>query len=206
MYFVKRGKLKVDSVITHIKITFGWFIWICKYFRELLDNDNVKVNYFIVGVLAHLVTDTDLDWNNNVADKNEIITKMVKAYMNSIKIQAFISLILIKENKMSQWTNLDSNMVYYRSFDPFMKLLYCDQIPIAQFWSLWAICFSIKEKRKINLKCVTSKNLFFKIFIWCFQRNITVHCLPMSGSQELWKGLKTSILETRIYNTLRKIY
>ena len=60
---------------------------------------------------------------------------------------------------MKKWDEFGSNVVFYRSFDPFKGLMKSERVPIAQLWCIWAISYSIKKYRNfIKISFISIQN------------------------------------------------
>ncbi|CAF4313013.1 unnamed protein product [Adineta steineri] len=59
-----------------------------------------------------------------------------------------------------KWQNPHSNMVTYRSFKPFLPLLYCTRIPVVQLWAIWAIHHVCSTDRIRYVRIVREEKIY----------------------------------------------
>lgn len=100
-----REKLMKDPLITELYI--------------LLKSPNIDVSYFAAGIIAHLASDGEEDWQVSICTRQEMLMEL--------------------ENAVSHWKVPESEMVAYRSFKPFFSLLRIEMDYQVQLWAVWAI-------------------------------------------------------------------
>eukprot|EP00794_Sanderia_malayensis_P003499 gene3500-3999_t len=90
-----------------------------QHVRDLIENEEKSVSYFAGGIIANLLFHWKSTYQLLVTSKAELSEKL--------------------ENAIERWGRLDSEIVTYRSFKPFLGLLECHHLPCIQFFSIWAI-------------------------------------------------------------------
>ena len=110
-----------------------------KIFRQLLfqTNDGIEIPYNSVGVLVHIMSDGELEWNRRHESLSEHERK---------------SVIEDVETAIDKWDLKSERNINYRSFEPIFRLAEQYENPICQRWACWALA---------NLTTVYRKFLFF---------------------------------------------
>ncbi|XP_046464898.1 protein zyg-11 homolog B isoform X1 [Neodiprion pinetum] len=88
---------------------------------SLLDSEQIDVSYFAAGIAAHLLSDGPCVWASvpSLPPRSQLLDQLAKAVTN--------------------WQTPQSEMVAYRSFQPFFPLLRCADAHPVQLWAIWAI-------------------------------------------------------------------
>lgn len=86
---------------------------------NLLKSEFIDVSYFAAGIFAHLLSDSKSNWSLAQVNKEAIAMGLVNAVFS--------------------WKQPEIEMVAYRSFNPFLPLLRCQESPEVQLWAVWAI-------------------------------------------------------------------
>ena len=86
---------------------------------NLLKSEFIDVSYFAAGIFAHLLSDSNINWSNAQVAKEALTMDLVNAVLS--------------------WKQPQLEMVAYRSFNPFLPLLRCQESPEVQLWAVWAI-------------------------------------------------------------------
>ncbi|XP_055931857.1 protein zyg-11 homolog B-like [Argiope bruennichi] len=88
--------------------------------RSLLRSRHIDVSYFAAGIVAHLTSEGESFWYfKNQNNWNEMVTELGAAVMS--------------------WDVPASEMVAYRSFNPFYPLFRCFKAYQVQLWAAWAV-------------------------------------------------------------------
>ncbi|KAG8192667.1 hypothetical protein JTE90_009696 [Oedothorax gibbosus] len=88
--------------------------------RSLLGSRHIDVSYFAAGIVAHLASEGETFWTFwNQPNWNEMVTELGAAVLN--------------------WDVNATEMVAYRSFNPFYPLFYCFKSYQVQLWAAWAV-------------------------------------------------------------------
>jgi len=114
---------------------------------RLLSSEHIDVSYFAAGILSHLCSSEEWQVEDSVPRQN-VLDEL--------------------EKRVISWDNPTGEMVAYRSFRPFFKLLQCSMKEV-QLWAIWAIrhvctknpqryCPMLKEEGgDVILKAMTRK-------------------------------------------------
>ncbi|KAJ8916025.1 hypothetical protein NQ315_010893 [Exocentrus adspersus] len=86
---------------------------------DFLQVEDKDVSYFAAGIVAHLASDGEEQWNVTSHMRSEMLVQL--------------------ENAVTQWKVPENEMVAYRSFKPFFPLLRIDMDYQVQLWAVWAI-------------------------------------------------------------------
>lgn len=84
---------------------------------RLLSSEHIDVSYFAAGILSHLCSSEEWQVEDSVPRQN-VLSEL--------------------ERRVISWDNPTGEMVAYRSFRPFFKLLQCSMKEV-QLWAIWAI-------------------------------------------------------------------
>jgi len=84
---------------------------------RLLSSEHIDVSYFAAGILSHLCSSEEWELEESVP-KQKVLSEL--------------------ERRVVSWDNPTGEMVAYRSFRPFFKLLQCTMKEV-QLWAIWAI-------------------------------------------------------------------
>jgi len=84
---------------------------------RLLASEHIDVSYFAAGILSHLCSSEEWEVEESVPRQN-VLDEL--------------------EKRVQSWDNPQGEMVAYRSFRPFFKLLQCSMKEV-QLWAIWAI-------------------------------------------------------------------
>ncbi|UJR15422.1 hypothetical protein I4U23_002367 [Adineta vaga] len=121
------GLLSNIAEVQHLK-SYLYSIGIIPLMKRYINEAVVDVAFSATGILAHLLYDQKND---------DIDFDLCEQMMDAIK----------------SWQSPHTNMVTYRSFKPFLPLLYCTRIPVVQLWAIWAI----------HHVCSTDRNRYVQI-------------------------------------------
>lgn len=106
---------------------------------ELLQSTNIEVSYFAAGIVAHIISDADLNWSKleiSQADMSMSLWQVVNA-----------------------WRIPADEMVAYRSFKPFFPLLQANQEKSVQLWAVWAIHHVTSKNTRRYCKMLATQNV-----------------------------------------------
>ncbi|OQR66240.1 protein zyg-11B-like [Tropilaelaps mercedesae] len=87
--------------------------------RHLLHSQHIDVSYFAAGIVAHLASDGERAWRFNNCSYLDMIHELGEAVLS--------------------WKSPETEMVAYRSFNPFFPLLRAHVSSQVQLWAVWAI-------------------------------------------------------------------
>ncbi|XP_071119076.1 protein zyg-11 homolog B-like [Haliotis cracherodii] len=87
--------------------------------KRLLHTEFIDVSYFAAGIVAHLASDGEESWLLAGTPREDILEDLAAV--------------------VRRWQQPQSEMVAYRSFNPFFPLLDCHDAPSVQLWAVWAI-------------------------------------------------------------------
>ncbi|XP_035214412.1 protein zyg-11 homolog B-like isoform X1 [Stegodyphus dumicola] len=87
--------------------------------KELLHSEHIDVSYFAAGIIAHLASEGENFWNCNCISWNDVILEL--------------------GSTIACWSVPETEMVAYRSFNPFYPLFSCSNAYQVQLWAAWAI-------------------------------------------------------------------
>jgi Zyg-11 family protein len=105
-----------------------------KIFRQLLfTNDGIEIPYNSAGVLVHILSDGQDEWNKHMKIERNSIINDLRTIIDS-------------------WDIKTERNINYRSFEPILRLAINFSNPICQHWSCWALA---------NLTTVYRKLFFF---------------------------------------------
>ncbi|PAA47060.1 hypothetical protein BOX15_Mlig000133g4, partial [Macrostomum lignano] len=108
---------------------------------QLLTDSSLSVAYFAAGVLANLSLLPDRVWLERLSERPR--RRLLPAVGDAVL----------------SWSAPDAEMVAYRSFRPFVRLLEPRRHPSAQLWSLWAIRQVCCRNRQTYLPLLSPKLL-----------------------------------------------
>lgn len=87
--------------------------------RNLLHSSQIDVSYFAAGIVAHLASDGPVHWKATCVSLQEMLHELGEV--------------------VQSWKSPDTEMVAYRSFNPFFPLLRCQSAHEVQLWAVWAM-------------------------------------------------------------------
>lgn len=87
--------------------------------RNLLHSNQIDVSYFAAGIVAHLASDGPRCWTVTCVSLDEMLQELGQV--------------------VQSWKSPDTEMVAYRSFNPFFPLLHCVGAYQVQLWAVWAM-------------------------------------------------------------------
>ncbi|KAM7287261.1 protein zyg-11 homolog B [Ixodes scapularis] len=87
--------------------------------RNLLHSSQIDVSYFAAGIVAHLASDGQERWTATCVSLKEMLRELGEVVQG--------------------WKSPDTEMVAYRSFNPFFPLLHCYTAYEVQLWAVWAM-------------------------------------------------------------------
>ncbi|KAK8771440.1 hypothetical protein V5799_025316 [Amblyomma americanum] len=110
--------------------------------RNLLHSSQIDVSYFAAGIVAHLASDGPEQWTVTCVTLKEMLKEL--------------------GDVVQSWKSPDTEMVAYRSFNPFFPLLRCYAAFEVQLWAVWAMhhvcsknpkryCTMLLEERGIDV-------------------------------------------------------
>ncbi|CAH1776089.1 unnamed protein product [Owenia fusiformis] len=114
--------------------------------KELLQSKHIDISYFAAGIVSHLAYDIHL-----FSKEDETVNEMVK---------------LLGEVVLT-WEQPKTEMVAYRSFNPFYPLLQCHSCPPVQMWAAWAILHVCTNNRQRYCPMLTQgqgREILFSLF------------------------------------------
>ncbi|CAF1535141.1 unnamed protein product [Adineta ricciae] len=127
------GLLSNIAEVPHLK-TCLYSIGIVSSIQKYINEAVLDVAFSATGIFAHLLYDQKDD---------EIDFDLCKQMMNAIR----------------SWQNPHTNMVTYRSFKPFLPLLYCTHIPVVQLWAIWAMHHVCSTDRNRYVRMIHEENI-----------------------------------------------
>ncbi|XP_064477027.1 protein zyg-11 homolog B-like [Ornithodoros turicata] len=86
---------------------------------KLLHSSHIDVSYFAAGIVAHLASDGPDRWTVTCVSLDEMLTELGQV--------------------VQSWKSPETEMVAYRSFNPFFPLLRCPNAYQVQLWAVWAM-------------------------------------------------------------------
>ncbi|KAL3203573.1 hypothetical protein MRX96_011941 [Rhipicephalus microplus] len=87
--------------------------------RNLLHSTQIDVSYFAAGIVAHLASDGPEHWNVECVSLKDMLKELGEVVQG--------------------WKSPETEMVAYRSFNPFFPLLRCNTSCEVQLWAVWAM-------------------------------------------------------------------
>lgn len=110
--------------------------------KDLLHSSHIDVSYFAAGIVAHLASDGPDHWTVTCFSLNDMLRELGEV--------------------VQSWKSPDTEMVAYRSFNPFFPLLRCYASYEVQLWAVWAMhhvcsknpkryCTMLLEERGIDV-------------------------------------------------------
>lgn len=110
--------------------------------KDLLHSSHIDVSYFAAGIVAHLASDGPDHWTVSCFSLDHMLKELGEV--------------------VQSWKSPDTEMVAYRSFNPFFPLLRCSASYEVQLWAVWAMhhvcsknpkryCTMLLEERGIDV-------------------------------------------------------
>lgn len=110
--------------------------------KDLLHSSHIDVSYFAAGIVAHLASDGPDHWTVTCFSLDDMLKELGEV--------------------VQSWKSPDTEMVAYRSFNPFFPLLRCYASYEVQLWAVWAMhhvcsknpkryCTMLLEERGIDV-------------------------------------------------------
>ncbi|CAF0960409.1 unnamed protein product [Adineta steineri] len=128
------GLLSNIAEVSHLKV-YLYPVDIISLMKKYIDEAILDIAFSATGILAQLLYDqTDDEINFELCDQ--------------------------MRDAIIKWQNPHSNMVTYRSFKPFLPLLYCTRIPVVQLWAIWAIHHVCSTDRIRYVRIVREEKIY----------------------------------------------
>ncbi|UYV81123.1 ZYG11B [Cordylochernes scorpioides] len=118
----------------------------------LMLSENMDVSYFAAGILSHLCSDTELDWGG--LDRTYFLDLLI----HQSKLFS-ASAVVVQGKAVTGWKFPETEMVAYRSFNPFFTLLQASQAVQVQLWAVWAILHVCSRNPKRYIRMLTEEGI-----------------------------------------------
>ncbi|XP_054723856.1 protein zyg-11 homolog B-like [Uloborus diversus] len=96
--------------------------------KKLLRSDHIDVSYFAAGIVAHIASEGKSFWDCSSVSWNDMISELGDAVLS--------------------WHVPETEMVAYRSFNPFYPLFSTSRPYQVQLWAVWAVHHVCSKNRK----------------------------------------------------------